>query len=77
MTRAEKRKRRLVWAKTAPINYGNRDALLTYGRYVPGGKKRDDMECPVWDRKLGRELEPHELVKVKDRALQFETFGTS
>ena len=73
MTRAEKRKRRLVWAKTAPINAPSFE-FLHHGRYVPGGMRREDGEIPVWDRKAGRELTPSELVRVPDDRLNFEIF---
>ena len=71
MTRAEKRKRRLVWAKTAPINAPAFE-FLQHGRYVPGGLRRHDGETPVWDRKANRELTRDELVRVPDSRLSYE-----
>lgn len=73
MTRAEKRKRRLVWAKTAPINAPDFE-FWRHGRYVPGGCRRADGECPVWDRVRGRELTGQDLVRVRDDRLRFEIF---
>lgn len=75
MTRAEKRKRRLVWSKVAPIN-GPDFVTYRYGRYVPIGR------CPnhpdhyvVFDRKVGRELDRGELMRVPDAALMHERYG--
>ena len=74
MTRAEKRKRRLVWSKTAPIHAPD-FYYYRFGRFVPDGLMRQDGEAPVWDRKLNRELSPEELVRVRDKTLMTETFG--
>lgn len=74
MTRAEKRKRRLVWAKLAPINAPDFE-FYRHGRYIPGGRQRDDDEVPVWDRKLGRELTSAELVRTRDAQLSYEIFA--
>lgn len=67
LTRAQVRKRRLVWAKIAPIYAPHYDALRL-DRYVPatppGGGR-----WVVYDRLQQRCLSNEELVRVRDRDL--------
>lgn len=64
LTRAAIRKRRLVWAKTAPM-HAPHYVLLRTSRYIPVGCK-SARGFAVYDRELERRLSDDELVRVRD-----------
>jgi hypothetical protein len=75
VTRAEIRKRRLIWSKTAPM-YAPDYVAWHHGRYVPAGRYLDHPDhYIVWDRVTGRELQRDELMALSDAALMGERFG--
>ncbi len=83
MTRAERRKRNLVWRKTAPM-FAPEYLELRLSRYVPQalptmrvGELDETKQWAVWDRKEAKFLSQCELVKIKDDALWNEKFGLS
>ncbi len=81
VTRAERRKRKLVWRKTAPM-FAPVYYHLRYGRYVPrdipgaDARETDETKCwGIWDRQSARFLTREELMRTPDDALWSATHG--